>query len=173
MILVERLQRGVVGSRPIREQFGVIVVGTGSTSLPVGKTSREYVNEVVGHFSFRAQSEVDDSLGGGVDGLILADDHIVPRLPLEPPLPGDDVVGHHLFSSELFESKWLNANPSLRPAESLVFWVEEACILEAWKTMRWVRARRQFPPTLPAMGCIIIIDNSYVITTKRGGHLGR
>lgn len=68
-----------------------------------------------------------------MDGLILTDDNILASLPLESSLPRDDIIRVNLLITEYFHPASRYAYPSRRPAESLVFCVEEACILEARK----------------------------------------
>lgn len=69
----------------------------------------------------------------GVNGLILADDNIVSWFPLEPSLPSNDIIRIYLSPSQNLYSKYKTIYPSLLPAESFVFWVDEACILDAIK----------------------------------------
>lgn len=83
--------------------------------------------------------ELDDSFDFRVDGLIFANDDVASRLPFEASLAGDDVVGVHLLIAEHFHAALMKEYPSRLPAESLVFWVEEACIFEAMKYTEVVR----------------------------------
>lgn len=79
-----------------------------------------------------------------MDGLVLADDNILAGLPLETPLSRDYIIGVNLLIAKHFHSASRYAYPSRRPAESFVFCVEEACILEAKKkreVVSWLKAR--------------------------------
>ena len=123
----------MVAAGALGEEFGVVVVGTGRAVFAVGKGLWLDVDVVEGHLAFVGQSKLDDAFDLRMDGLILTDDHILAGLPLETPLSRDDVVGVNLLIAQHFHSASRYAYPSRRPAESLVFCVEEACILEARK----------------------------------------
>lgn len=133
MIGVSGQQWRVVAAGTLGEEFGVVVVGTRWPVLAVREGFWFYVNVVEGHLALVGQSELDDPFDLSMDGLILTNDNILACLPLESPLPGDDVIRVNLLITEYFHSAWRYAYPSRRPAESLVFCVEEACILEARK----------------------------------------
>lgn len=120
--------------------------------------------------------------------LIESYDNVVTRLPLEPPLPGDDVIRVDCLPSQNFDSKSFYSYPSLRPAESLVFWVEEACILEALNRITLVKACSTkglaaprpmifmayyfnyspigIPPEQTFFTCLLLITICYNIQTK-------
>jgi len=66
-----------------------------------------------------------------MNSLIKANNHIFPRLPLETSLSSNYIVGINSFTSEFFDTTSFHSYPSRLPAESLVFWVELACIFEA------------------------------------------
>jgi hypothetical protein len=123
----------VVAGCPFGEQFRVVVVGQRSTVFAVWQCFWLHVHVVEGHLALVRNPEFDDSLDAGVDGLVQPHDDVLARLPFEAPLTCDDVVGVDLLLAEHLDAEWKSHYPSLLPAESLVFCVEEACILEAMK----------------------------------------
>lgn len=56
-----------------------------------------------------------------MNGLVEAYYDVLAGLPFEASLPGDDVVGVDLLSTEYFDAAYGERYPNLRPAESLVF----------------------------------------------------
>lgn len=131
---VEALELGVVAGGAVGEEFGVVHVGRGRGVLAVGEGLGEDVDVVEGDFALMGDAEVDDALDAAVDGLVEAHHHVVAGLPLEAALAGDDVPGVDFLLAVHLETAWGEEYPRRRPAESLVFCVEEACILEAKNT---------------------------------------
>lgn len=131
MIFVSLNHLRVVPLCSLREQLRVINIWRRRPILTVRQLLRDYINQVVGNFPLVAQSKTNFSLYFGVDSLVQAYYYVATRLPFETSLPGDDVIRVHFLPPEYFDSACGYGYPNLRPAESLVFWVEEACILEA------------------------------------------
>jgi hypothetical protein len=128
---VDAFELRVVEGCAFGEEFGVVHVGRGRGVLAVGEGFGEDIDVVEGDFAFMRDAEVDDALDAAVDGLVQTDHHVVAGLPLEAALAGDDVAGVDLLFAVHLETGWGEEYPRRRPAESLVFCVEEACILEA------------------------------------------
>ncbi len=73
-----------------------------------------------------------------MNSLISAYYHVLAWFPLKSSLPCNDIIGIDLLTSQFFYTNCNERYPKRLPAESLVFWVEEACILEALKQIKLV-----------------------------------
>ncbi len=124
----------VIFGGSLREQLRMIKVRFGNFTLSVREHCWNYINYFIRHFSILTISKINFSFDSGVNSLVLSYNYILSWLPLEPSLSRDDIIGKYFLASKFFYSnhyEWMY--PNLLPAESLLFWVEEACILDAQK----------------------------------------
>jgi hypothetical protein len=70
----------------------------------VGQCLGNHINEIKRNFPPVTFSKKYDAFTRRMDSLVSTNDDVFSRLPFETPLPGNDVIGHHLLSSKLFES---------------------------------------------------------------------
>lgn len=140
VVTVNLLQGWMIQMCSLGEELRVVNIRSRGSVTTVGQLLGNHVDIVERDFSFFTETETDDTLHSRVDCLIESHDNVVARFPLEPPLSGDDVIRVDFLASQNLDSKSFYSYPSLRPAESLVFWVEEACILEALNRIRVVNA---------------------------------
>jgi hypothetical protein len=70
----------------------------------IGKHLRFNVDVIKWHFPLLGQFELDDAFHFRMDGLVFANYDVASRLPFEPSLTGDDVVGVHLLIAEHFHA---------------------------------------------------------------------
>lgn len=115
------------------EKFRMVVVRKRRGVLPIGEFLGFDVDVVEGDFALMGNSELDDAFDAGMDSLIDTHDDIFAGLPFESSLTRDDVIGINFLIAQHLHTMWLRRYPRRRPAESFVFCVEEACILEAMK----------------------------------------
>lgn len=113
------------------KKFRVVDVWRWWLSFSVRKLLRNDVQEVELLLSPLARPEIDLSLDCCMDRMVDTKMSVLSWVVLQTPLPDDNIVRKCLLSSKFLNTSitiWL---PNLLPAESFVFWVEDACILEA------------------------------------------
>lgn len=69
-----------------------------------------------------------------MDRVVLAENRVFARVKLQTSLPDDDVIRKDFLPAKLLDTSINRQSlPRRRPAESFVFCVDDACILEAKK----------------------------------------
>lgn len=139
MVLVSLHYLWVIHRCTLGEQLRVIDVRRWRPVPSVWQLLRNHVDEVVGNLPLLAHAETDFALDLGVDSLVEPHNNVAPGFPLEASLPCDDIVGIDLLSPESLDTTCNPRYPNRLPAESFVFCVEDACILEAQKQILVVR----------------------------------
>lgn len=133
MVLIRYLNFRVILGSSFGKKLWMIVIWARSPIFTIGKSFWNDINVVKGYFSLVAYPKKYLSLHFCMYSLIKPNNNIFSRLPLEPSLSRNDIIRVNSLSSKLLDTL-LNQNyPRRLPAESLVFWVELACIFEAWK----------------------------------------
>ena len=112
------------------------------SSLPtVRQLLRYHIDIIEWHLSLSTFPKMNDSFHFRMQCLVNSNYYILSWLPFESSLSRNDVVRVYFLTSKFFDAWWCDEYPNLLPAESLVFWVEEACILDALNTIFWVSCR--------------------------------
>ena len=89
--------------------------------LSVGQDLGFDVNVIEWHLPLVGQLELDDTFHPSMDGLIFSNYDVAARLPFEPPLTRNYVVGVHLLVAQHLNAMFIKEYPNRLPAESLVF----------------------------------------------------
>lgn len=122
------------------EKFRVIYVRSWSPMFAVWQLLGNHIDVVKRNFSFVTQTETHNSFHSRMDCLVKSHYHVVARLPFKSSLPCNDIVGINFLSPKDLDPSSIDSYPRRRPAESLVFCVEEACIFDALNRMKVVKA---------------------------------
>jgi len=138
-----------------REKFRMIVVRPWSYMFPVRKYFRNHINIIKFDFSLVWLSEMYCPFYFWMNSLVFSNYYIISRFPLESSLSSYDIIWIDFSPSEYFYSEYLIEYPKRLPAESLVFWVDEACILDASKNI--VRVSWLKPKQLDKLEVILFI----------------
>ena len=116
----------------------MVVVWNRSSMSTVRQLLGYHVDIIKRHLSLSTFPKMNDTFHLRMQRLVKPNYYILSWLPFESSLSSNDVVRIYFLSSKFFDARWFDAYPNLLPAESLVFWVEEACILDALNTILWV-----------------------------------
>lgn len=132
-VVLQFLEWWVVLCCSFWEKLGMINVWRWRLSFSVRQFLRNDVQEVKLSLSPLTRPEVHLSLNCCMNRMVDTEMSVLSRMVLQASLPDDDIVRKCLFSSEFLNTSITIFIPNLLPAESLVFWVDEACIFEASK----------------------------------------